>query len=41
MMSDREKCINVGCDDYASKPVDRNKLVAMISRHAERSSEAA
>jgi signal transduction histidine kinase/ActR/RegA family two-component response regulator len=41
MMSDREKCINVGCDDYASKPVDRNKLVAMISRHAGRSSEAA
>ncbi len=32
MASDRDKCIDAGCDDYASKPVDRKVLIATIRR---------
>ena len=30
MTSDRQKCIDAGCDDYASKPINREELVRMI-----------
>jgi CheY-like chemotaxis protein len=32
MVGDREKCIAAGCDEYVGKPIDRQKLVDIISR---------
>ena len=33
MTGDDKKCIEVGCDDYLSKPIDRKKLLEKIRRH--------
>jgi CheY-like chemotaxis protein/HPt (histidine-containing phosphotransfer) domain-containing protein len=33
LSSDREKCIQAGCDDYAAKPIDRRQLVQIAARH--------
>ncbi len=30
MREDREKCVHAGCDEYASKPIDRDQLYAVI-----------
>jgi signal transduction histidine kinase/ActR/RegA family two-component response regulator len=40
MATDRPQCIEVGCDDYESKPVDRKRLVATLARHIAQSRQA-
>ena len=32
MVGDRDKCIEVGCTEYATKPLDKEKLLLMCSR---------
>ena len=36
MAHDRRRCIEAGCDDYASKPIDRVSLLKTIREHADR-----
>ena len=37
MDGDRRKCIQAGCNGYASKPIDREDLIAIVAEHAGRS----
>jgi PAS domain S-box-containing protein len=34
MVADRQKCLDAGCDDYTTKPIGRQKLLATVARWA-------
>ncbi|MBN1510737.1 MAG: DUF3365 domain-containing protein [Phycisphaerae bacterium] len=36
MAQDKTACLEAGCDDYASKPIDRMKLIELIRRNVAR-----
>ncbi len=33
MKEDRQACLDAGCDDYLTKPIDRDKLVGVLARY--------
>ncbi len=33
LSGDREKAIHAGCNDYIAKPIEKDKLVALIQKH--------
>ncbi|MBN1492227.1 MAG: response regulator [Phycisphaerae bacterium] len=41
MATDRDKCLDAGCDDYATKPIERKNLMAIIQKYAPARSETA
>ena len=41
MPEDRQKCLDAGCDDYTTKPIQRAELLAIIARRGRRAPEAA
>jgi CheY-like chemotaxis protein len=34
MAGDRERCFQAGCDDFATKPIDRERFLQTVVRYA-------
>ena len=41
MSDDRQRCLDAGCDDYATKPVDRKKVIALVAAYGKQTEVAA
>ena len=35
MVTDREKCLDSGMDDYVTKPIDFDELLSLLKKHSE------
>ena len=33
MREDRQKCLDAGCDDYATKPIERAELLRIVAKY--------
>jgi len=41
MAQDRQKCLDAGCDDYATKPINKTQLIFMVGRYAQINNDTA